>query len=277
MEKLKLSMREATRSGQHFQIIRQDDVRDWALSRNLTLRQAVAEVLRVGVFPECYERNFPSLSCLEQLRLFESSVLVAGLGGLGGVLVELLARVGVGRFFLADGDVFVPSNLNRQWLGTQETIGANKAQVATRHLHDINPAILVEAIPEYLTPDNLTTYLSQTQVVLDGLDNLRARRELFHAAHQTAVPLVHGAAVGRFGQVATILPDDSDGFTRIYSHNTLDVERGREILAPIASLTASLQAQEAIRLLLGQPPVYHDYLAHYDGDTGTLDLLPLTH
>jgi molybdopterin/thiamine biosynthesis adenylyltransferase len=149
MEKLKLWIRGATRSGQDFQIIRQDDLSDWAHSRNLTLRQALAEVLRAGVFPECYGRNFPSLSCLDQLRLFESRVLVAGLGGLGGVLVELLARVGVGRFFLADGDVFVPSNLNSQWLATQGTLGAHKAHVAARHLHDINPALLAEAIPAY--------------------------------------------------------------------------------------------------------------------------------
>jgi molybdopterin/thiamine biosynthesis adenylyltransferase len=111
--------------------------------------------------------------------------------------------------------------------------------------------------------------------VPDGLDNLKARRELFQAAHKTAVPLVHGAVVGRFGQVSTILPDVSDGFTRIYANQTSYVESGREILAPIARLTASLQSQEAIRLLLGQPPAYHNCLAHYDGETGTLELLPL--
>ncbi len=275
MEKLKLSVRRATRSGQSFKIIRQDDLHDWARSKNFTLRQATGEALKAGIFPECYERNFPSLSCTDQLRLFESTVLVAGLGGLGGVLAELLARVGVGRLLLADGDIFVPSNLNRQWLATQATLGANKARVAAHHLHDINPALLAEPIPEYLTPDNLTTFLSQTQIVVDGLDNLRTRRELIYAARRTAVPYVHGAVVGRFGQVTTILADDRDSFARIYSDKILEVEWGREILAPVVSLIASLQAQEAIRLLLGQPPVYHGYLAHFDGDIGALELLPL--
>jgi len=275
MKLLKSVIRTGTRSGQQFSSVSDGDLRDFARRQNLVLRQAVAEVLRAGIFPECYERNFPSLSSQEQWRLFDSSVLVVGLGGLGGILAVLLARMGIGRLLLADGDVFIPSNLNRQWLATQQTLGKKKAQVAADHLLEINPALLVEAIPEYLTRENLPTYLSQVQVVLDGLDNLNSRRELFQAAHDTRVPLVHGAVVGKFGQVTTVLPDDPDSFTRIYSDAAIEVERGRDILAPVVSLTASLQAQEAIRVLLGQPPAYHGRLAHFDGDTGGLELVPL--
>lgn len=275
MEQLLVLARAETRSGHALRIISDQDLRTWALSKNLTLRAATTAALRAGIFPECFERNFPSLSAPEQLQLFDSSVLVAGLGGLGGILAGLLARVGVGRLFLADGDVFMPSNLNRQFLATHQTLGQNKAQVAAGHVQEINPALLVEAIADYLTSDNLPTYLSQVQVVVDGLDNLTSRRQLFQAAHQNGVPLVHGAVLGRYGQVATILPDDPDMFTNIYSDSALEVEQGREILAPVAALTASLQVQEAIRLLLGQPPAYHGRLAHFDGDTGTLEILPL--
>jgi len=275
MENLNSLARASIRSGQDLQIIRQDDLRDWALSKNLTLWQAVVAALQADIFPESLERNFPSFSSSDQLRLWQSSALVAGLGGLGGALAELLARVGVGCLLLADGDVFVPSNLNRQWLARQTTLGKNKAQVAAHHLQSINPALSAKAIPSYLTPENLTTYLSQAQVALDGLDNLKARRDLFEAARRSAVPLVHGAVEGIFGQVTTILPADSESFTSIYPDNAMEVEREREILAPVASLIASLQVQEAIRLLLGQPPVYHGRLAHYDGDTGTLELLSL--
>jgi molybdopterin/thiamine biosynthesis adenylyltransferase len=275
MEHLKSLAHANIRSDQDMQIIRQDDLHNWALSKNLTLRQAVVAALQADIFPESLERNFPSFSSSDQLRLWESSALVAGLGGLGGVLAELLARVGVGCILLADGDVFVPSNLNRQWLARTATLGKNKAQVAAHHLRGINPALVTKAIPAYLTIENLTTYLSQVQVAMDGLDNLKARRELFEAARRTDVPLVHGAVVGRFGQVTTILPTDPDGLTSVYPDNAMEVERGREILAPVASLIASLQVQEAIRLLLGRPPVYHGRLAHYDGDTGTLELLPL--
>jgi molybdopterin/thiamine biosynthesis adenylyltransferase len=275
MELLKSLARTGTRSGQTFHTVSDADLRDYARRHQLTWRPAVAAALREGIFPECYERNFPSLSAPEQLRLFDSSVLVVGLGGLGGTLAPLLARVGVGRLLLADGDVFTPANLNRQWLATHQTLGESKARVAADHLHQINPALLAEAIPHYLTPDNLMAYLSQVQVVLDGLDNLRSRRELFQATQKARVPLVHGAVVGKFGQVATILPDDPDSFTKIYSDTAMEVEGGREILAPTATLTASLQVQEAIRLILGQSLAYHGRLAHFDGDTGALELLPL--
>lgn len=275
MEDLKSLARAQTRSGYTFHLISDQDLRTWALSQNLTLRQAAAAALRAGILPECWERNFPSLSAPEQLHLFDSSVLVVGLGGLGGTLASLLARVGVGRLLLADGDVFMPSNLNRQFLATHKTLGKNKAEVAAGHIREINPALLVEIIAAHLNPDNLPTYLSQVQVAVDGLDNLNTRRQLFQAAKKTGVPLVHGAVLGRYGQVATILPDDHETFTKIYSDSALEVERGREILAPMAALIASLQVTEAIRLLLGQPPAYHGRLAHFDGDTGILEILPL--
>jgi len=275
MEKLQALTRTETRSGYTFHLISHQDLHTFARGQNLTLRQATAAALRTGVFPECFERNFPSLSGPEQLRLFDSSVLVVGLGGLGGMLAVLLARVGVGRLLLADGDVFLPSNLNRQVLATEQTLGRNKARVAAEHIQQINSALLVEAIAAYLDPDNLPTYLSQVQVVTDGLDSLKSRRHLFQAAQATGVPLVHGAVLGRYGQVATVLPDDPDAFSKIYSDATLEVERGREILAPVAALIASLQAQEVIRLLLGQTPAYHSQLAHFDGDTGALEILPL--
>ena len=168
MEKLQALARTETRSGYTFQIISDQDLHTFARGQNLTLRQATAAALRMGVFPESWERNFPSLSGPEQLRLFDSSVLVVGLGGLGGMLALLLARVGVGRLLLADGDVFLPSNLNRQILATDQTLGRNKAQVAAAHIQQINPALLTEAIAAYLTPNNLPTYLSQVQVSAAG-------------------------------------------------------------------------------------------------------------
>jgi molybdopterin/thiamine biosynthesis adenylyltransferase len=269
------SVRSGSRGGQDFQTISDHDLRNWAMRHDITMRQAVARALQAGILPECYERNFPSLSIQEQLRLFDSSVLIAGLGGLGGAQAVLLARVGVGRFLLADGDVFTLSNLNRQCLATRPTLGENKAQIAAAHLHEINPALRAEAIPNYLKPENLPEYLTQVQVAVDGLDNLNSRRELFAAAQKAGVPLIHGAVVDRFGQVTTVMPDDPDGFATIYANTARKHEGGREILAPVVALTASLQAQEAIRVLLGKPPVYHGRLAYFDGGTGTLELLPL--
>ncbi len=275
MEPSELLFRRATRMGREFQFILDADLETWALEVNISLRKVMAATLRAGVFPECLERNFPSLTIEEQARLFAASALVAGLGGLGGTLALLLARLGVGRLLLADGDVFAPSNLNRQFLATGKNLGLNKARAAAEELRDINPALVVAPIPYYLTPEDLPDYVDEVEIVLDGLDSVSARRDLFAAAQQQGVPLVHGAVVGRYGQVTTVLPGDADGFARIYPDAVKDPEGGREILAPVAALTAGLQALEAVRLLLGQPPAYHGRLAHFDGDTGTLEIVPL--
>jgi molybdopterin/thiamine biosynthesis adenylyltransferase len=262
------------RSGQESHLIREAELLAWARTHRVSLREGIKTALQAGIFPECFERNFPSLSATEQSLLFQSSALVVGLGGLGGALAVLLARVGVGRLVLADGDVFQPANLNRQLLATQETLGRNKAEVAAEHLRTINPALKIEAIPGYLDRESLPACLSQVQVALDGLDNLKARKDLFSAAEAARVPLVHGAVMGKYGQVATILPGDRESFDRIYAA-AIDKGEAPDILAPLPSLIASLQVQEAIRLLLGKPPAYHNALAYFDGDTGRLELLPL--
>jgi molybdopterin-synthase adenylyltransferase len=262
------------RGGQEALLVSDLDLVSWAAARGFPLHRAVAASLSAGLFPECLERNFPSLSAAKQLRLWESCALVVGLGGLGGNLAELLGRVGVGRLLLADGDVFTASNLNRQRFATQDTLGLSKSQVAAGRLLAVNPALQVEPIARFLDRKSLPGYLAQVQVALDGLDNVKSRRELISAAQAARTPLVHGAALGTYGQVATILPDDRDVFARIYA-GAGEAGEPLDILAPLPALIASLQVQEAVRLLLGQPPAYHGVLAHFDGDTGRLEILPL--
>lgn len=264
------------RSGRAFRLAPQDRLRAWAAAEGLTLRQAIAAALQAGVFPECFERNFPSLTPAEQLTLWQSSVLIVGLGGLGGCQAQLLARAGVGRLYLADGDVFGPSNLNRQLLATASTMGQNKAEVTARHLRQINEALIVEAVPAFLDAGRLREIVPAVQVMLDALDTLAARRDLIRAASQAGVPVVHGAVQGTFGQVTTILPQDPWDYPYLFPPGEpAGPETAPGVLAPVVTLTASLQAMEAMRLLLGQPPAYRGALAHFDGDTGRLEVLPL--
>ena len=160
-----LPFQRGQRGGLDYKAVNDHSLRNWAQRHDLTMRQAVAQALRAGIFPECFERNFPSLSVAEQLRLFDSAVLVAGLGGLGGALSVCLARVGVGRFLLADGDVFTVSNLNRQCLATRPSLGENKALIGAAHLLEINPSLRVKALPTYLDAENLPGYLANVQIV----------------------------------------------------------------------------------------------------------------
>jgi molybdopterin/thiamine biosynthesis adenylyltransferase len=273
---LKSKAATALRMGQEFLVISRDQLYSWAAERGLSRRRALELALEEGIFPEEFERNFPSLSAADQLALWRSRVLLVGLGGLGGCQAQLLARAGVGRLYLADGDCFMPANLNRQLLATSETLGQNKALVTARYLRQINEALEVEAIPEFLDQARVQSLLPEVQVVVDALDTLAARREIVAAAKAAGVPVVHGAVSGVFGQVTTILPQDSGESSWLFPVAAPpEPETAPGVLAPVVTLMASLQAMEALRLLLGQTPVYHGVLAHFDGDTGRLELLPL--
>jgi molybdopterin/thiamine biosynthesis adenylyltransferase len=263
------------RSGREFMVAPQDGLRDWAAAQGLPLRQAMEKALEQGIFPEVLESNFPHLTPAQQLTLWRSSALVAGLGGLGGCQAMLLARAGVGRLYLADGDSFEARNFNRQLLATTLTLGQNKALVTARYLREVNAGLIIEAIPEFLDQGRLREVLPKVGVMLDGLDTLKARRELFATAKAGGVPVVHGAVWGFFGQVTTIMPQDPPEFVLSLQPAHSGPETAPGVLAPAVTLTASLQAHEAIRLLLGKEPCYHRRLAHFDGDTGHLEFMRL--
>jgi molybdopterin-synthase adenylyltransferase len=228
----------AQRGEQEFLLAPQESLYSWAAAHGLSLRQAIEAALEAGIFPECFERNFPSLTPAEQLTLWRS--------------------------------------LNRQLLATAKTLGQNKAVVTARHLREINAALIAEAIPEFLDQENLRKFLPLVQVLLDAMDTLTARRDLINTARQFGVPVVHGAVSGAFGQVTTILPQDPGGLPFLFPAGAPPApETAPGVLAPTVTLVASLQVQEAIRLLLGKKPAYHGALAHCDGDTGRLETLPL--
>jgi molybdopterin/thiamine biosynthesis adenylyltransferase len=196
------------------------------------------------------------------------------LGGLGGYQSQLLARLGLGRLLVADGDRFAPSNLNRQLLATSASLGESKTRTTAEVLRQISPALEIQVLEEYLVKDTYALYLPQVDLALDALDTIPARLELLAAARQTGKPVVHGAVLGQDGQVSTILPGDPLSFeSRHLSQALADVE-SPPVLAPIVSLVASLQVQEAVRLLLRKPLAYHGRLAYLDGDTGCLEFFP---
>ena len=116
--------------------------------------------LKNDIIPERYIRNMHSLSMDDQIRLLESSVCVVGLGGLGGSVMEWLARAGVGQMRLVDGDRFEHHNLNRQLLSTQHRIGSLKAEVAAERICSINSSIAVETHTEFLQSDNAARLIS---------------------------------------------------------------------------------------------------------------------
>ena len=199
---------------------------------------------------ERYIRNIKAISEEENAVLFDKKVCVIGCGGLGGYIIEILARIGVGNLIVVDGDVFEESNLNRQLFSKTDLLGKSKAESAYRRVLEINPEVKVKYIYDFLDESNYSEIINNSDVAVDALDNIKTKKFLQKACEELGIPLVHGAIGGWYGQVTTIFPGD----------RTLDIiykgeeEKGQEkILGNLpftASYTASLQSAEVIKLLI---------------------------
>ncbi len=173
-----------------------------------TLAQVMIECLDQGIWPERYRPQRGTFTTDDQARLLGSSVAVVGAGGLGGAVCLLLARNGVGRIIVCDGDGFDESNLNRQLLSRLDRLGVNKAVCAGDEIKAINPSIEVMTHQVWLTEENVDEILAPAQVVVDCLDNLPTRYLLEQAARKRGIPFVHGAVAGQEGYIMTVFPED---------------------------------------------------------------------
>ncbi len=219
----------------------------------LPLAQVEAAALEADLLPLRYTRNRTTLSTAGQRRLFGSRVVVVGCGGLGGYLIEELARLGVGTLDLVDPDVFEEHNLNRQLLSAPGLLGTAKVEAAVRRVAEVNPAVTARPHRLALTAENAGALLGGADAVADGLDNTLTRRALAASCRALGIPLVHGAIGGWYGQVATQLPGhdlgpllggaDGDG---------KGVERGLGNPAFTPAVVASLQVAEVVKVLLGE-------------------------
>ena len=196
-----------------------------------------------------YERNIPALSAAECALLREKRVLVVGCGGLGGHIIDQLCRIGVGSIRAVDGDVFEPSNLNRQLLSRVPLLGVSKAKAAAEHIARVNPDVFVEAVECYLTEDNAAELLAGCDVVMDALDNIPSRRILAAACAEAKIPYIYGAIQGWVAQAAVSLPGDQL-IDRLYP---AEIEiRDKSVLSFTPALCASMQTSLCVKLLTGR-------------------------
>ena len=219
----------------------------------VTFAEAEAAILTLGLFPSRYQRNRETISNEGQLALLQSCVAVIGCGGLGGYIVEELARLGVGRIVAADPDVFEEHNLNRQLLATHANLGEYKVTAAARRVSEINPAVALVAHRTAFGTGNGRELLGGATVVVDALDNITTRLELAAVCRELGIPLVHGAIAGWFGQVTTQLPvDDISVYLSAAGVGAKGVETklGNPSFTP--AVVASLQVAEACKVILGQ-------------------------
>jgi len=211
-------------------------------------REVEVIALKNEICPSRYQRNIGTIGIEGQIKLLSSRVAVVGCGGLGGWIIEMLARAGVGEIVMLDNDVFDETNLNRQLFSTEENIGKPKALAAAERVAAVNSAVDPIAHIVFLDEKNGRELLEGSSVVIDALDNNRSRRNLFEVCRSLEIPFIHGAIGGMFGQVAVLYPGDRSLWEDEDAPDKgIEVERGNPPFTP--AFVASLEVSETIKVL----------------------------
>ena len=249
----------------------QEVVNEMGLSR----REVEIAALREHLVPTRYERNLGTVGWEGQITLLQSTVGIVGAGGLGGWVIEGLARMGVGRLIIIDGDVFEENNLNRQAFCVERNLGHSKVEAARQRVAEVNAAVEVVTHQVRVDEPQMVELLRGADVLVDALDALPTRLALQRAARELSVPLVHGAIAGFVGQVMTILPDDP-GLLGLYGRDRVP-EHGIEALwgnpAATPMMVAAWQIQEVVKLLTGRGEPLRRRMVFMDSEIGAIDIL----
>ena len=214
--------------------------------------KAEALACGLGLMPKRYLRNQGTLGFDGQKQLLEAKVMVVGLGGLGGYVLEQLARVGTGTLVLVDPDRFEDTNLNRQLLADLGSMGTYKTEAARKRVAVINNAVELylhtsraEDLPDRAYHD--------VDLIFDCLDQIPPRLHLENMGERLRIPIVHGAIGGWYGQVAVVWPG-SGLLSTLYGERQEGIEKalGNPPFTP--ALTAALMVGEGLKVLLGKKP-----------------------
>lgn len=226
---------------------------------------------------ERYRSNVNAFSWQEMEIISSKRVCIIGCGGLGGFVAQALARFGVGFLTVVDGDAFQEKNLNRQIFATPQTLGQNKALVCLKTLEIINQDISVKAEPVMLTDLNAGEILQSHDLVIDCLDNVKARFIAVKHCQTLGIPVVHGAIGGFYGHVVNIFPND-ELLQLLYPQGEdsppgLEATMGNPVFTP--QLVAAVQCCEALKILAGRNNVLRNAMLHIDMLDNSYDVIYL--
>lgn len=227
----------------------------------LSLGDVYIEALTLGITPLRYLKNQASVSVKEQIILAESKLAVAGTGGLGGHVIHLLARIGIGTIYIFDHDIFDESNQNRQLFSSTENKGKFKVHVTKQIINLINPAVKIIAYPEKISSE--VSELKNVDIFVDALDNANDRLALGKLANELGIPLVHGSIAGFEGRILTQYPGGI-GLKTLFGgeNNNRPAEEflGTPSITP--SIIGSIQAMEVIKILLKKGDIFKNKMLY---------------
>jgi sulfur-carrier protein adenylyltransferase/sulfurtransferase len=224
--------------------------------------------------------SLPEIGVPGQLRLRDARVLVVGAGGLGSPALLYLAAAGIGTLGLADLDFVEPSNLQRQILHDDVSVGTPKVASAATRLRALNPLINVVPHPEGVTAANALALFATYDVIVDGTDNFATRYLNNDAAFLARRPLVHGSVFKFEGQVTVLAPHLGGPCLRCLfpappAEGLVPNCAEAGVLGALCGVIGSLQALEVIKLLTGIGEPLIGRLLIYDALTSRFETLTL--
>lgn len=224
-----------------------------------------------------YLKNMEALSAKEMERLNNSNVCVVGCGGLGGYIIEMLGRIGIGHITAIDYDIFDETNLNRQLVCHTQNIGLSKSEETRKRMKLVNPHINVKVKNIMLNKSNSLSLLKDHDVIVDALDNIKTRKIVQLSASQLDIPMVHGAIGGFYGQVTTIFPKDNTLNFLYPKDNKFDKGIEKDLGNPsfIPPLIASIEVSEVIKILINRGELLRKKVLLVDLLENKFDLIDL--
>jgi molybdopterin/thiamine biosynthesis adenylyltransferase len=190
-----------------------------------------------------------------QQAILDASALIVGVGGLGSPAAMYLAAAGIGKLVLSDYDVVETSNLQRQIIHNNSSVGENKVDSGKQTLAELNPDCEVEVIGYQLEDEELKQVIESVDIVLDCSDNYPTRFEVNRYCVETATPLVTGAAIRLEGQIMNYQPAaDSACYQCLYTHAYGNEESCEleGVLGPVVGVIGTMQAVQTLLILAGQ-------------------------
>lgn len=207
---------------------------------------------------ERYVRNIPSVSEKDMELLRCKRVLVLGCGGLGGYVIEYLARLGIGGMTVVDGDVFSASNLNRQILCTEQNLGEPKVFAAQKRVKEINSEISVQPVFEFFSEKNADRLMEGVDLIIDALDNVEARLMMEDAASERGLTVIHGAIEG-WNVQALLVPPGSGLLHSLYGKVRGETPKTAMPMTP--AVCAAMQVTATVQYLCqGDSPLRQNLL-----------------
>ncbi len=225
---------------------------------------------------------FPGIGQEGQRKLGNSRAVIIGCGALGTIMATSLVRAGVGRISIIDRDFIEYHNLQRQVIFDEDDIKNQlpKAIAAERHLKKVNSSVEIEGIVADVNYTNIESFVSEADIILDGLDNFETRFLINDVCLKHNIPWVYGGAISSFGMTMTIIPHETPCFLCVAASSpgsgmllTCDTAG---VISPAPFIIGSLQTAEEMKILVGAREEINRNLISVDVWTGAFTTIAIS-